>query len=407
MSTLVKPFKGIYYNVNSPDELKRLICPPYDVITPQDNLYFLSQSEFNFCRIIYPCTHGNYRNQAKLFAEWFKKKILVQDKKESFYLYEQIFNYENKTYRRIGLLGLLRLDKEGIIFPHEYTHAGPKRDRAKILSELKANLSPIFVISTSPLKALNEISQQYQKKSPFIDFVDYAGIKNRVWRISQEEEIKALIRSFSRKKLIIADGHHRFEVARSYFLRNQKRSPYRDLNYIFTYFTDENSGILVLPTHRIVNLNKDDREVLQILAKFFLIEKANFSSIISQIRGTKKFSFGFARKNVVYFLVLKDEKILDKIIKTERDRIYRNLDVYILHKFVFKLLKIKTQPIEYTHEVETAKDLKAGQAMFILREPKLKDICEIARKGYKLPQKSTYFYPKLLSGLLIRRFEEK
>jgi len=401
MSSLIKPFKALHYNPRLIKNLSQVTCPPYDIIKKSERSYFKKLSPYNFSHITLSSSKDSYKRIAKTFSSWIQKGILTEDARDSFYLYEQTFTLEGKRMRRVGVLGLLQLDRRGVIFPHEYTHAAPKKDRAKILKEVKANLSPIFVVSPYTSGVLQQISAHQRRRKPFMDFKDRQGIGNRLWKIDDKKTITRIVKEFDNRKMIIADGHHRFEVAHVYFRKHKKA--YRDLNYIFAYFTDMHSGICILPTHRIIRT--ETKGMLKALARFFKVTPISRGQLEGRLKDSKIFSFGIYLKGIFYFLQLKDKAILGKIGTSRKKRLYRELDVYVLHHFVFNLLQLDIRDIDYTHTTKGLRGLGRDTVVFILREPHLASVCKIARAGHKLPQKSTYFYPKVLSGLLVRRFK--
>ena len=151
--------------------------------------------------------------------------------------------------------------------------AKPKADRKKVIREVKANLSPIFVIVPKKLKPLREVYQRYSRKPAFFDFKDIDGVKNRLWKISDSNDVKVLLRAFDKQKLVIADGHHRFEISYDYFKNNKGR--FKDLNYLMAYVTDDQPGLLILPTHRVLTLKYDLPEVLNRLSVYFGVKKVS------------------------------------------------------------------------------------------------------------------------------------
>ncbi len=400
--SLIEPFRGIYYNSYYIKDLAKVVCPPYDVMDKKEENFFRRISPYNFCNILKKDNTSTYAHLKHTFRKWLEEKILIQDKKPYFYLYEQTFKLNNKKKRRVGLLGLLRIDKEKVIFPHEYTFSSPKKDRYYIIKEFNANLSPIFVIVPNKISVLNKIYKKYQKKRPFINFLDLAMVKNKVWRIENKKSIDEIRRAFLNRKVFIADGHHRFEVACKYF--RETKGKLKGANYILTYFTDTSNGLTILPTHRIVKLVTSFNDSIDKFKKYFNIISVTQKYLREKINQpvSKEIFFGMYYNNQCYILKLKSKILLDKIFK--KDIVYRNLDVYILHRLVLKFLN--NGKIKYTHSLDEAMKLSNKKYIsFILKPTSLRYVFEIAKKGYRLPHKSTYFYPKLLSGILMRRFE--
>ncbi|MDD4955917.1 MAG: DUF1015 domain-containing protein [Candidatus Omnitrophica bacterium] len=401
MAYTIKAFRATHYNPRLIKNFSTVTCPPYDVINKKQEFLLKNKSPYNFCNILLT-DNGNYKALGQKFRQWVSKKILFADTKESLYLYEQKFTIHGKRYVRFGVLGLLRMDGKKAIFPHEYTLKAPKIDRKKIISEVKANLSPVFVIASRPSKILKITYRHYSKTRPFLKFKDTDGNPSRVWKIENSSWIKKLCEEFDKHKLVIADGHHRFEVSYNYYKKHKKE--FAELNYILAYITDAQSGLVILPTHRVVSVKNEADIFGPKVSEYFYINKTSEKELEKKLMQSKEFSFGVYRNKQFYFLRLKNRLILDKIFKGS---VYKNLDTYILHKFVFTLCNIEGQP-EYTHELSEAKKLAGSdKAAFILKPTPLAAVFKIANQGYRLPQKSTYFYPKVSSGIVLRKFEKR
>lgn len=403
MSQLIKPLRAWHYNREKITDMSAVVCPPYDTVSPRLLRELKKRSRYNFINVTLIDKKNGYDALAKRFGKWLDDGIFIQDEKDCIYMYEQQFTLEGKTRSRFGFLALLKLDKEGVVFPHENTLSAPKKDRFNLLKKIKVNMSPIFVISDRTLKSFAELSARCHRKKTDMDFYDSKHIRNRVWRLFEPALIKSLSREVSMGKLFIADGHHRFAVARRYF--KKYKDVYKDLNYMLAYFTDSSSGLLIMPTHRIARLKETSKEIFERLAPYFHISEVSEDFLRKQIRGEgKSFAFGICAKKKFYFLSLKNKKILDTIFVKKEDKIYKSLDVSILHKLVLKHLTVEN--IEYSHKIKEVKMKVSGHKIgFLLRATPLKTVFDIARKGRLLPQKSTYFYPKLLSGIVVRRFQ--
>ncbi len=398
MASVVKPFLATYYNPKITKNHSKLVCPPYDVISKKELAALRKKSLYNFSKVLI-ADDKNYKKAGATLNKWIKNRILVDDDQECFYLYEQKFKVEGKNFVRFGILGLLRMDKKGI-FPHEYTLRAPKEDRKKIIRATKANLSPIFVIAAKQLRTFKQIYKNYCRKKPFFKFKDSQENTNRIWRIHDKSQIDKLRKEIDKCKLVIADGHHRFEISHDYFKKNKGR--FKDLNFILAYITDCQKGLNILPTHRIVELGEPLNQVFKKLEGLFTISKVNQSAIENKLKSKGKFSFGIYKDNRFYLLTLKKSSSLDKI----PDKIYKQLDTYVFHYLVLPLLKINDS-IEYTHSVSGAKKIAGKKrTAFLLKAVSLDEVFRISSKGFRLPQKSTYFYPKVLSGVAIRRFRK-
>jgi len=396
-SFAVKPFCATYYNPSRTKNYSRVICPPYDVISKKQLSSLRKKSPYNFSHILI-ADKKNYQEKGSLLNKWVKKGVLIDDPQEGYYLYEQKFNIEGKLYMRFGLLLLLQMDKKGI-FPHEHTLTAPKEDRKRIIRATKANLSPIFIIAAKRLDAFEKTYKHYSRKKPLFKFKDSDNNPNRVWKISDKKDIAKLGRAINKCKLVIADGHHRFEITYDYFKKNKKR--FKDLNYILAYVTDFQKGLNIMPTHRVVTVADNDKEFFGKLDKCFKIEKVTQSRLKEKLRSYLGFNLGICKKGQCYFLSLKNRTILNKI----PNKLYRELDTYLLHQLVLPLFK-KKGAIEYTHSLGEAKKMATKRKVaFILRAVPLDAVFKISSQGFRLPQKSTYFYPKVASGVTIRRFK--
>ncbi len=396
-SFAVKPFCATYYNPSCTKNYSNVICPPYDVISKKQLSSLRKKSPYNFSHVLI-ADKKNYQEKGSLLNQWVKKGVLIDDSQESYYLYEQKFNVEGKPFMRFGLLSLLQMNKKGI-FPHEHTLTAPKKDRKRIIRATKANLSPIFIIATKRLDEFAKTYRIYSKKKPLFKFKDSDNNPNRVWKISDKENITKLGRAINKCKLVIADGHHRFEITYDYFKKNKSR--FKDLNYILAYVTDCQKGLNIMPTHRVVTIEDKDKEFFKKLEKYFKVSKVTESGLEKKLRGYSGFNLGICRKDQFYFLSLKSRTTLNKI----PNKLYRELDTYLLHQLVLPLFKIKGA-IEYTHSLSQAKKMSgAKKVAFILRAVPLDAVFKISSQGFRLPQKSTYFYPKVASGVTIRRFK--
>ena len=394
MKPTIIPFKGTYYNSDLIKDFSKVVCPPYDIINKRDFSDFLKKSEYNFCNILLNFD-GDYKKIGIKFREWLDKKILIDDDKESIYLYEQKFNFNSKKFVRFGIISLLWMKRKDLIIPHEFTLKSPKEDRRKIIREVNANLSPIFIVSFKKLQSLRKIYRKYFRKKPLFSLTDYEGNLNRVWKISDKKDIDSVLADFNNQKFLIADGHHRFEVAYEFYKENKNK--FKDLDYVLSYITDPQKGLLVLPIHRIVHFDSQE-QFFKELEKYFYVQRVLRKNLFLKFKESKTFCCGLYKSFNFYFLRLKENIKLDKRLK--------GLDSYELEEVLKKFFKDKDK-VMYSHNLEEAINLTSdNKALFILREPKLSLIFKIVEKRVKLPQKSTFFYPKILSGLILRRFKK-
>ena len=441
------PFKGILYNKEKIRDMKDVVAPPYDVISPSEQEELYKRHDNNVVRLILgkesnsdTPDNNRYTKARDSFDSWQRDSILIKDAFPSIYVYSQEYHlgetegFEKK--RRLGFIALSKLEDfgEGKIHPHENTLAKPKEDRLKLMQHCNANFSSIFGLFSDPSKRIDSVLKDYMRHSPLYDMVDDAGMRHTLWAIRDNRAIKIITSVMSDKQIFIADGHHRYETAINY--RNEMRGKLPNFsgeelyNYVMMYFTNTNSeGLSILPIHRLVsNLSDfDKKKIVEKAGEFFNIEKLSFNEsdektvkqkLFSDIkeRGEKEHIFGMYLGNDEYLLLtLKDEDVLDRLITNSRHPSWKKLDVTILHTLLIeKVLGIseknlaEQKNITYTISGDEAiKDVKAGkyQIALFLNPTKIEEVKDVAAAGEKMPQKSTFFYPKLLTGLVMNKLE--
>lgn len=434
------PFKGIHYNTKKIKNLSKVMAPPYDVISSeyQDELY--QNSDFNVVRLIlgkhFP-SDGEYNNcyvRAGAFLNgWLRHKIMLKDEKPAYYVYEQKFSVHGKKFSRIGFIGLLRLEDlgKGKVFPHEETYPKAKLDRLQLFRATNANFESIFAIYSDEKNKSLRICKQFMRKKPLIEAKDRDGVIHRIWRMESKSAISRLTLEMKDKSVFIADGHHRYEASLRFKdelkLRNTKFTEDEPYNHVMMYFSPlEDKGLVVLPIHRVVRqlVYFDPARFEQDLTHYFEITpypatKRSAPKIRKKLMkdlekiGREKHAFGLYLGHYRYFLLtLRDENIMDELIPEEKGKTWKRLDVNILHYTIFdRLLNIAKETeskIIYTKSDEEAVDLvdnKGNTMAFLLNPTKIEEVIAISSKLEKLPHKSTYFWPKLLSGLVMRQFE--
>ncbi|MBI5184019.1 MAG: DUF1015 domain-containing protein [Nitrospinae bacterium] len=446
----VIPFRGILYNKEKIKTINSVIAPPYDIISNvgQDKYYL--KNNYNIIRLIYgkdlpwdDPMNDRYIRSARYFEDWLERGILISDKNPSIYIYMQeysipshighIHKEERPKKRRVGFIALLKLEEfgKGNIFPHEETLPQPKEDRLQVMRRCRANLCQIFGVYSDPQMKINNIMEMEMKREPLINITDDGGDRHSLWAITDVETQDKIISEIEDKKIFIADGHHRYETAITY--RDEMRSkttnftgndPY---NYIMIYLTNSDAdGLTILPTHRLIknlpSFNKD--EIERKIGEYFLIESFPFKDkgeepykrieMFKEMenRGNKGHVFGmYFGENRYLLLSLRNEAIMDELIDYPRTKEWKRLDVTILHTLLIeKILNIKRDSVTaqrdityVTDEEEMIHSVEEGgyQIAFFLTPTKIEEVQKIAMSGERMPQKSTFFYPKLLTGLVI------
>ncbi len=423
----VRPFRAIRYNAEKLRDLSRVVAPPYDVIPieEQDKLYSIHPN--NVIRLILnkitpkdTGTDNRYVRAKEFFDLWLEKKILVRDEKDSFYIYSQRYMDGKRTVDQVGFVGLMELESGGRdkVLPHENTLAAPKKDRLNLTRAVMANLEPIFVLyDDSPVtKLLNK----YRASHRAIIDIKREGVKHSVWKVDDLKTVRAIEAGMKNKNIFIADGHHRYEVAKMYsreVLRSSLPKKLKDsAKYIMVYFVESDEKMLtVLPAHRLIKemngLKKND--IIKKLTGFFHIEKAAglkpMMARLASLRAGHAFGMYLGR-NDFYTLRLNDVSESDSVIR-DKPEAWKHLDVSILHIFIFQhVLRLRDDDdnIDFLKDpVRCVKAVDSGEfgSAFFLNPTKVSEVKKIARMGERMPRKSTYFYPKQLSGLVINKFQ--
>jgi uncharacterized protein (DUF1015 family) len=433
------PFRGVFYNKKKIKHLSKVISPPYDIISPdfQDELY--RTNDFNYVRIIlgkeFPGDseyNNRYVRAAAFLNGWLRHKILLIDDKPAIYLYEQKFSVQGKKFTRLGFISLLRLEEmgRGKVFPHEETYPKAKLDRLQLMRTTNADLDSIFAFYSDKKDKIGKVVRQFMKRKPFLEAKDQDNVVHRVWRIDRKSAINKLAAEMKDKAVFIADGHHRYEASVRYKnelkMKNTKFTEDEAYNHVMVYFTPiENKGLVVLPIHRAVShlayfdpirFEADLSEYFDVVpyqATKKTADKTRKKLEKDLLKASAKHAFGLYLGNYRYsLLVLKDEKTVDELAAEEKPKAWKHLDVTILHYTVFdRLLNIANETEDkvayFKNGGDAVKAVDAGGAVmaFILNPTRVEEIVAVAGELEKMPHKSTYFYPKLLSGLVLYRFE--
>ena len=417
------PFRGILYNPEKVDA-SLTTAPPYDIVTPEFKEELYRKDPHNIIRIDFgkdsdsDSEHENrYTRAAAYLSDWLSEGTLIRDPEPSFYSYEINYVINGRSLKTRGFLGAVKLEElgSGKIHPHEMTYSKPKSDRLNILRYCDANTSPIYSLYSSREKITSAILDDLVKTAPFIDAVDGDGFRHRLWRISNSASINSIIKEMSDRDIFIADGHHRYETAlafqkemRGKGLIKTGKEPF---NYALMFLSNmEDEGLTLLPTHRIVEINSDIN-IKETLKKYFNLEKIGpvetteeqARQQMFQAMEGKVHSFGMFLVNTGSYYTL---SFNGTAIEIDLPECLKTLDVSVLHKFVFEdLLKIGHYEYEMDPAIAVNRAKKGPfEAVFFLNSTKINDLKEVALAGHRMPPKSTYFYPKLLTGMVMYKF---
>ena len=428
----ISPFKGITYNKDKISKLDDVMSPPYDIISSemQDELY--KKNPYNFVRLILgkqnpddTDTNNRYTRAKELYDKWINETILVGSDKPAIFPYKISYKANNQLKTMNGFFVLLKLDPEyKMVKAHERTLSKPKADRLNLMRAINGNLEPIQLLYIDEKDNIRKKIDETISE-PIFDVEGYDGFSHKLWRLEDENVISMIKDSLRDKILFIADGHHRYQTAVNYANEMKNKTGDKDEKASFNYrmvilanMFDE--GLSILPTHRLIKKSDVDVEDLIIkLKEYFTVgeklvksSKDNYSAISKKIRDDIKtddeHKFGMYLKNGYYVLTLKDADVMDSFAG-DRSKTWRNLDVSILHKIILEgLMGIGDKNLEdhvrYTRVDEEAVkfvDESGFDFSFLMNATRIGELKAIADAGEHMPQKSTYFLPKMLSGLVM------
>jgi len=421
----IKGFRAWRYNKEKVKRFSAVLAPPYDVISKKEQEELHRESAHNVVRLILgreargdSTGNNKYTRAGEFFENWRSSKVLYQDALQAIYVYVQDYRENGRAQKRIGFIAAMKLDERAVL-KHENTLAAPKKDRLALIKEVRANLSPIFGLFEDKKGEVQKILKRVIHKQPAID-VTLDNVHHRLFVEQRPDVLEAISKAMRSKPVFIADGHHRFEVACQYkrlmesrLVRHKARrtNPPQSAagwDYVMTYFSDcLHNPFTIYPTHRLIRMKKNVGAPLELLKQRGTLEKfktlQNILHDLSKTRRTdpnKNYRFGVYTKKDGFSILTLDKKWAPP----KSAKINDSLDVAVLHRAIIK----KPKAVDFTRDAAAAvKEVKKGKfdlAIF-LRPTSLKEMIDVSKKGLKMPQKSTYFYPKLLSGLVFHRFE--
>ena len=423
----VKGFKGLRFNTDKSGGIETVVCPPYDIISEEQRLSYIKENEYNIIRLELPKGEDPYTQAADILKSWKDDGILVREDKDAVYIYEEEFTAYGRTHSVKGCIVRVRLEEfeKGIILPHEFTLSKAKEDRLNLMKATNCNFSQIYALySDKEGKTISRLDRLSQRKAD-IELTDGDNVTHRMWIVTDEAEVEAVSSDFNGRKLYIADGHHRYETALNYrnLCRENGLSKVGDaVDYQMMMLVNmEHPGLVVFPTHRIVRdlAYFDKNEVINACREYFDITQ---HTDLDTIEATLTELYNQDKKAFVMYcgdggwslLVLKSlapmEKLLPGVSKASQ-----GLDVSVLHTLILeKLMGIDAENmanqvnLTYVKQLDDALhavDDGRANCAFILNPTKISEICEVSSAGEKMPQKSTYFYPKLITGLVMNELD--
>ena len=406
--TEIRPFRALRYPA-SLGPLESLLAPPYDVISEEYRQTLLSRHPANVVRVILKDPADGDRGYARIgetFAKWRAGGTLAQDLEPAIYLLEQRFAWEGRRYVRLGILTRFKVEPEGspVIRPHEKTRGPAKEDRFSVLKATRANFSPIFLFFEDQ-GAFAAAAARAKGRHPILaEYKDDDGVGHTVWAITNAEDVRALAEPAGGGPSYIADGHHRYATAQRYL---REVGPEGTTTY--GYFCPNDEGLLVLPYHRILFGAPSLAEVMSRLEGRYLLNVASDPEAAAREVANSTLPFAFAicwpdGKSVVCESAPGVEDELPK----ESPPCLKDLDTYFLHQVGFKHLGLSDPKVEFVHSLADARAELAAHpdaVAVLMRATPLRYIAAVANASESMPPKSTFFHPKIPSGLLIHPLE--
>lgn len=400
----IRPFAGVRYRVPDVD-LARVLAPPYDVIPPayQDALH--ARDPRNIVRVVlnrHPGEEG-YREAGDTYRRWRAEGVLASDPEPSLYLLEQSFAVEGRALARVGLLARFRAEDPGTrkILPHEHTRKGPREDRWRVLLATRANFSPIFLMFPDAGGRFASLAAGAMASPPASAHTGDGGVAHRLWRIVDPAAIAAFAEALAAPRAYIADGHHRYATALRY---RDEHGP--EGAWTLGYFTPLDApGLVVLPYHRILERGPSLVAVRRSLEGSFRVSEAAGAREAARqaARSTAPYAFGLAEPGAGA-LVAEALPAGERLLPAGDPPSLRALDTYFLHQAVLPKLGVDDSAVRYVHSLEEAEEAVVARQCrlaVLMRATTPRQIVAVAEAGESMPAKSTFFHPKLPSGLVI------
>ena len=409
----IQPLRTLRYDTAVAGPLDDLIAPPYDVIDDAMRADLAARSDHNVVELDLP---ESYDAAAERLAEWRDSGVLTQEDEPAMWALRQDYSAPDGTTRtRTGFFARVRVEDYGAgrIRPHERTHPGPREDRLKLTRATRANLSPIFSLYPDSSGTARETLAQVAEALPFAEVTDHEGTRNSLWRIADPDSIAALRGALADAELLIADGHHRYETARVYA---EEVGGEGDHSYVLMLLVAlEDPGLLIFPTHRLLTGLKDDADkqiaIRDTARRDFDIEELGDPRELEPPGGNERVAFGYMDSffKRPFRFTLKDQSIADAALPGMPEP-YRHLDTAVLEAiFLRGALHMTEDDISHLRDLDYSKSLDdaiervesgTADAGFFMRATPVDQVREVAATGEAMPPKSTYFYPKVPTGLV-------
>jgi uncharacterized protein (DUF1015 family) len=410
----IEPLRALHYNLDKTGGLQDVIAPPYDVIDAAQRSELEGRSPYNVVRIDLPLGHDRYEAAANELASWRGQHVIVQDDEPALWALEQDYTGPDGQRRtRRGFLARVRVEDYGAgrIRPHERTHPGPKEDRLKLTRATRANLSPIFSLFSDPEGRAWQALAPATDNSRWGEATDEDGTDDRLWRISDPDAIAAVQDTLRDAELLIADGHHRYETARTYAEEIGGDGPHRYV--LMDLVALQDPGLTVFPTHRLIkDTTPEQQEALaSAIRQHFEVEELVSLDQLAPATDPENLRIGYIDSHFrqPFMLTLKDQAAVDQALP-DKSEAYRRLDTAVLETLLLKgALGLTDADIDHLNQLGYARDateavelVQSGEydATFLMAPIPIERVQAIAAAGESMPPKSTYFFPKVPTGLL-------
>ena len=416
---IIRPFRGVRYNPAIAGDLSQLVSPPYDVISPELQTELHLRNPYNAIHLDLNQDTDRYGAAAQRFRDWLRREVLVPETEPALYFYGQEFTLKDGIKRRrLGVFAALRLEEfsSGIVRPHERTFEGAKKDRLALLSACQAHLSSVFCVYGRRGWSLEEVARPALAAPPLASFTDESGVTHTLWRTTDSALIAAVAEGVAHESLIIADGHHRYETALRYRQERTAQGRASDdepYDYVLAFLTNAyDEGLVILPTHRLLrNTSIPSPQNLQAVLKrdfrVMMFAHTDTAAFLAALRAPgKERRIGCAVAGASHYWLLSfDDRVTSGLPFSIP---LRALDVTVLHEVILARFfglptDVQKQALAYTIDEEEALRGVAErhtQAAFLLNPTSFEQVVQVCERGETMSQKSTYFYPKLLTGLV-------
>ncbi len=426
---MLRPFRPLRYNPEVVGDLAAVVAPPYDVISAAHREALHQRDLHNVIRLILSQEPDPYDSAGQLLQAWRRERVLAREARPALCFYVEDFRLPSGEQRhREGIIGVVRLEpfSSGHIRPHERTLARAKEDRMRLLRACRTNLSPLFGLFADRLQVLDPAKEAAGKRAPDIDIKDDANVRHRLWLLTDPAVITAIGAPLAEESVVIADGHHRYETALAYAEQRRAqgdRDPEAAQNFVMMYVTSmEHPGLVILPTHRVLSgaVRIDVPQFLRELQRHFRVARfprsapAQFRAALREPPHQARFGVVLAGHDELLVATASDPAVADAYA-SHLDPVVRHLDVTILDSVILRGLigidctaAAQDGRLTYTHDDEVALSAvaKGAQATFLMNPPDIADVQAACLAGQTMPEKSTYFYPKLLTGLVFHPFDD-